>query len=146
MAEPFRLWAIETKDEGVINSLSFAKADEGVVIAPDIYKYKELKLRLLNGSHSFLCGLAISSGFVTVKELMADSDFSDYLKLLMDEIIEAVEGNVVSEAEARSFSEKVIDRFSNPFLNHQWTSISLNYSDKMQMRNVALIKSYAEKK
>src|SRR5690606_17613621 len=146
MAEPFRLWAIEVRDEEVINSLSFAKADEGVILTPDIYKYKELKLRLLNGSHSFLCGLAISSGFVTVKELMADAGFSSYLKRLMDEIGEAVEGKAVTKAEAQSFADKVFDRFRNPSLNHHWASISLNYTDKMQMRNVPLIRSYIEKK
>ena len=31
----------------------------------DIEKFKELKLRILNGTHTFCCGLAVSAGFET---------------------------------------------------------------------------------
>ena len=55
MSEVFRLWAIEG-DENVKQALSFHKVDEGVVIVPDITLFKELKLRLLNGTHTFNCG------------------------------------------------------------------------------------------
>src|SRR5690606_33163648 len=38
MAEPFKLWAIETDRPEVLNDLSFADADDGVIISPDINK------------------------------------------------------------------------------------------------------------
>jgi tagaturonate reductase len=66
MAESFRLWAIESDNEEVKQILSFTKTDEGMVIAPDIEKFRELKLRLLNGTHTFSCGLAFLAGFKTV--------------------------------------------------------------------------------
>src|SRR5258705_10791801 len=53
MSEPFRLWAIESDDKKVAAILSFKEVDEGMIIAPDISKFRELKLRLLNGTHSF---------------------------------------------------------------------------------------------
>jgi tagaturonate reductase len=49
MSEVFCLWAIEG-NEKVKDVLSFYQVDEGVVIAPDITLFKELKLRLLNGT------------------------------------------------------------------------------------------------
>ena len=49
MSEVYRLWAIEG-DEEVKNILSFANVNEGVIIETDITIYKELKLRLLNGT------------------------------------------------------------------------------------------------
>jgi tagaturonate reductase len=52
MSELFRLWAIEG-DEKVKNILSFSKADPAMIITPDITLFKELKLRLLNGTHTF---------------------------------------------------------------------------------------------
>ncbi|HRQ49039.1 MAG TPA: tagaturonate reductase [Agriterribacter sp.] len=55
MCEVYRLWAIEGGDR-VKKILSFAPADSGVVIAPDIEMYRELKLRLLNGTHTLSCG------------------------------------------------------------------------------------------
>ncbi len=57
MSEVFRLWAIEG-DEKIKETLCFSKSDEGVIITPDITLFKELKLRLLNGTHTFNCGLA----------------------------------------------------------------------------------------
>lgn len=147
MAEPFRLWAIETADERVKNILSFAEADPGVVLTPDITKFKELKLRLLNGTHTFSCALAMLGGWPTVKEAMQDDVFARFVKNLMTlEIIPSLSAVAIGEAEARVFADSVIDRFGNPFLNHQWKSISLNYTAKMEMRNVATIQRYTQVK
>src|SRR5690606_17398688 len=63
MAEPFRLWAIETDSERVKQILTFAKVDSGVVLVPSIDKFKEIKLRLLNGTHTLSCAAALWSGF-----------------------------------------------------------------------------------
>jgi tagaturonate reductase len=70
MSEVYSLWAIETSNERSKEILSFSKIDEGVVIAPNINKFRELKLRLLNGTHTFSCGLAYLAGFDTVKDAM----------------------------------------------------------------------------
>lgn len=147
LVEPFRLWAIESSSDEVKRVLSFASIDKGMVIVPDIGKLKELKLRLLNGSHTFSCGLALLCGFSTVKEAMRNEDFVLYLQhLLQDEIIPAITGEEISVAEANDFAGDVIDRFSNPFLDHSWKSICFNYTSKLQMRTVALIESYTRKR
>jgi tagaturonate reductase len=39
--------------------LSFEQADPGVVVIPDIEVHRELKLRLLNGTHTLSCALAL---------------------------------------------------------------------------------------
>src|ERR1700760_3471313 len=66
VCEPYRLWAIEG-DDAIRKVLSFHSADPGVIITPDITKFKELKLRMLNATHSLSSGLAFLSGFKTVK-------------------------------------------------------------------------------
>jgi tagaturonate reductase len=143
MAEPFRLWAIESSSEKVKEILSFAEADKGVFIVPSIDKFKELKLRLLNGTHTISCGLAILAGFNTVKEAMANEDFANnVLKLMKDEIAPVVVNEDITYEEAIAFAESVIDRFSNPALEHQWQAITLNFTSKMQMRNMPLIRRY----
>jgi tagaturonate reductase len=53
MSEVYRLWAIQG-DEHVRKVLSFAQVDEGVIIEKDIEIYRELKLRLLNGTHAYV--------------------------------------------------------------------------------------------
>ena len=146
MSEVYRLWAIESSGEKVKEILSFSKSDNGVVIAPDITVFRELKLRLLNGSHTLSCGLASLAGFVTVKEAMSDQSFSSFIKnLMMEELAPAIAENNISIDQAKDFSEKVLDRFRNPFIAHQWISITMQYSSKMYMRNVAAIKKYVNR-
>ncbi len=143
MSEVYRLWAIEPADEKIKRVLSFSKADEGVIIAPDIHIYRELKLRLLNGSHTFSCGLAHLAGFTMVKEAMQDNIFSTYIKtLMMQEIAPSITDSNLTSEMAVDFANKVLDRYRNPFIEHKWLSITLQYSSKMHMRNVPLLLNY----
>jgi tagaturonate reductase len=140
LAESFRLWAIESSEPKVKKILSFQKSDEGVIIAPDIEKFRELKLRLLNGTHTFSCGLAYLAGFRSVKEAMSNPLFSNFITgLALQEIAEAICDDNISIAEARDFARKVLDRFRNPFLDHQWLAICMQYSSKMKLRNIPLL-------
>jgi len=87
--------------------------------------------------------LAILAGFNTVKEAMADNDFANnVLKLMKEEIALVVVNEDITYEEALAFAESVVDRFSNPFLEHQWQAITLNFTSKMQMRNMPLIRKY----
>lgn len=145
MSESYSLWAIETNDLGVKEKLSFYKADKGVVICEDINKYRELKLRLLNGTHTFTCALAHIAGFTTVRQAMEDQDILSYVRSIMvQEISPAIVGAGLSFEEAKAFAEKVIDRFSNPFIEHRWLSIAVQYSSKMKLRNVPVILKHYE--
>lgn len=145
MSEVYSLWAIESAKEKVLNALSFSIVDKGVVLAHDITKFRELKLRLLNGPHTFSCGLAVLCGFETVKQAMQDEVFSRYMHdLLMHEIAPALTNDDISLGEAKLYAGEVLDRFRNPFLQHKWLSITLQYSSKMLMRNVPnLLNHYA---
>jgi tagaturonate reductase len=140
MAEPFRLWAIESGNEKVKEILSFSKTDQGVIITPGIEKFRELKLRLLNGTHTFSCGLAFLAGFETVKEAMLNDEMAAYIqRLMMLEIAPAVNNDIISYKEACTYANLVIDRFSNPFIDHRWISITMNYTSKMRLRNIPLL-------
>ncbi len=143
VCEPYRLWAIEG-DESVQEILSFHIADEGVIIKPDIIKYRELKLRMLNATHTLSCGLAFLSGFSFVRQGMENIGFGAYVrKLMMEEIAQAIPV-AIPENEIVEFGTKVLDRFKNPFLQHQWLSITMQYSSKMAMRVVPVLKKYYE--
>lgn len=146
ISEVYRLWAIESSSDRVNQVLSFSKADKGVAIATDITKFRELKLRLLNGTHTLSCGLAVLAGFETVKEAMKDPDITAFMQhLMMMNIIPAVIDDHISETEASKFASDVLDRFRNPFLNHKWLSISMQYSSKMNMRNLPVLLKYYER-
>jgi len=138
ISEVYRLWAIEG-DERVRAVLSFAAADAGVVIAPDIEIFRELKLRLLNGTHTLSCGLGYLAGFTTVKQAMDDAAFAGYVTdLMLKEIAPAIPYEIPA-TQSRDFGLQVLDRFRNPHLQHQWISITMQYTSKMKMRNVPVL-------
>ena len=144
MSETYRLWAIEGNDH-VLSVLSFAQADAGVVVTPDITLHKELKLRLLNGTHTLSCGLAFLAGYSTVKIAMDDKKMSDFVSnLMLKEIAPAIPYDV-DAATAQTFGGTVLDRYANPHLEHFWLSITMQYSSKLKMRVLPLIKNYIRK-
>ncbi len=142
ISEVYRLWAIEG-DEKVRSVLSFAQADPGVIIEPDIEIYRELKLRLLNGTHTLSCGLAFLAGHVTVKNAMDDPAFSAFVTdLMLKEIAPSIPYDLPLR-DAMDFGIQVLDRFRNPHIQHQWISITMQYSSKMKMRDLpVLLKHY----
>ena len=138
ISEVYRLWAIEG-DEKVRSVLSFSAADAGVIIAPDIEIYRELKLRLLNGTHTLSCGLGFLAGFTTVKQAMDDPGFAGFVsELMLKEIAPSIPYTIPAE-QSRDFGLQVLDRFRNPHLQHQWISITMQYTSKMKMRNVPVL-------
>jgi len=144
MSESYRLWAIEG-DEKVREVLSFTQADSQVIIDTNIDRYRELKLRMLNGTHTLSCGLAFLAGFETVGQAMDDEAMSAYIADLMQyEIAPAIPYDLVPGV-AQSFGNAVLDRFRNPYIRHQWLNITMQYSSKMKMRCLPLLlKHYAQ--
>ncbi|QKJ29573.1 tagaturonate reductase [Mucilaginibacter mali] len=144
VSEVYSLWAIEG-GEKVSSVLTFAQADKGVVITPDIEKFRELKLRLLNATHTLSCAAAFLSGFNTVKLAMDNDAFSNFISQLMKSDIAPAIPYEVSVAETDDFAAKVLDRFRNPNIEHQWISISAQYSSKIKMRVLPLLLNHYKK-
>lgn len=69
--EPFRQWVIE--DNFVAGRPEWELA--GAEIVADVGPYEEMKLRMLNGSHSFLAYLGYLAGYKTIADTMQDSGF-----------------------------------------------------------------------
>jgi tagaturonate reductase len=142
-SEPYDLWAIAGESEK-IPALSFAACNPGIRIEPDITRYKELKLRLLNGTHILSCGKAILEGIRTVREGFADPVFCGWAEALMGEIRASIPV-AIEKAELEAYSESVLLRFKNPFIEHQWESILLNYSSKLKIRALPLLRTYYQR-
>jgi tagaturonate reductase len=143
VSEVFRLWAIEG-DSHVKDVLSFCQADDGIHIEPNIDAFRELKLRLLNGTHTLSCGLAYLQGFDTVKEAMVSPEISTFISsLMLSELAPAIPYSM-DEKKAQRFGQQVLDRFRNPYIEHHWLSITLNYTAKMKMRNIPTLLRYYE--
>ncbi|WP_254244769.1 tagaturonate reductase [Hymenobacter sp. BRD67] len=144
MSEAYRLWAIEG-GERVKSVLSFQQADAGIIVQPDINQFKELKLRLLNGTHSLACGLALLAGVPTVREAMEDDCLLTYIRnLMLADLLPGIP-YPIDEKTGQRFGMQVLDRFRNPAVEHRWLAITLNYSAKLRMRVVPDLLHYYER-
>ncbi|MNJ92294.1 Altronate oxidoreductase [compost metagenome] len=141
MAEPYRLWAIETDDESVKKRLSFSAIDPAIKLVSDIEQYKEIKLRLLNATHTLCCGIALLSSVEYVKDFFQIPVFDRFMRhILFNEIGPTLQHYAhIEQAAWEEFGKAVIDRFKNPFLAHRWDAIALQYTTKMKMRVFPLL-------
>jgi tagaturonate reductase len=135
VAEPYALWAIEA-DPAELRA-AFPVEGPSVVVAPDITFYRERKLRLLNAVHTATTPLALLAGVRTVREASAHPLLAAFQKrLLFDEIIPATD---IPADDARAFAHQVLERFANPWLEHEYRVIATNQEEKFRIRVLPLI-------
>lgn len=139
VGEPFGLWAVEKKGE-IDKYIAEGVHNVEVVLTNDINYYKKRKVRVLNGSHTNLVPAGLWHGAVTVYDCINDQKLSKHLfDTLNDEIVPFVSDDIAS---TKVFADSVLDRFGNPYLNHQLTSIALNSISKWKARLLPSFKDY----
>ncbi|PVF11098.1 tagaturonate reductase, partial [Yersinia pestis] len=122
-AEYFYLFVIQGP-QGLAQELRLDQLDLNVRIVDDIKPYKERKVAILNGAHTALVPVAYLSGLDTVGQTMDDAQISRFVeKTITEEIVPVLD---LPEDELLSFSQAVLSRFRNPFIQHQLLSIALN--------------------
>src|SRR5579875_1314086 len=125
VCEPYALWAIQRKATPFIQH-------PAVVWTPDVQPYFLRKVRILNGAHTALLIQAWPRGFKTVRDAVNDAELGPWLdRLLFEEIVPVLEGRVDGPTE---FAQQVLDRFRNPFFEHQLASIAAHHAEKVQVR------------
>jgi tagaturonate reductase len=125
--------------------LSFQQIHPGVIVQPDINLFRELKMRLLNGTHSLTCGLAVLAGEATVRGAMENDYLATYIRnLMLADLLPGIP-YPVDEKMGQRFGMQVLDRFRNPAVEHRWLAITLNYSAKLRMRVVPDLLHYCER-
>jgi len=139
ICETYRLFAIEAGAD-VRARLTFADADDGIIVAPRIHAYRERKVRVLNGAHTIMAPVALLSGLETVRDAVEHDRVGRFLRDVMsDEIVPSLS---VSDGEA--FADDVWQRFANPFIRHALIDITLQATTKMRVRVIpSIVELYA---
>jgi len=141
-AEIFFLWVIEGDDK-LKNKIPFDKIDDDVLIVEDIEPYRTRKVRILNGAHTTMVPFSLLYGNETVKETIDNSFTGAFVEKAVSEEINATLD--LSEEELKYYSEEVFDRFRNPFIKHQLSSIALNSISKFKVRVLPSLLTYQKK-
>lgn len=132
VAEPYALWAIQSKPGQVLPC-----SHPDIVVAPDVGRYEQLKLFILNLGHTFLTDRWVKAALdrdMTVKVLLARPEMRESLeRLYAEEVVPGFALKGMGEA-AEAYVRQTIERFENPFLEHRLSDIFQNHEEKIRRR------------
>ena len=127
--ESFTQWVIE-------DSFSHTRPTwdkVGVEFVEEAKPFEEMKLRLLNGSHSLMAYYAQICGHQTVDQAASDPKIEALLRTLMLEesgaTLQLPQGYSVEK-----YADELLKRFKNKSLNHELAQIAMDGSQKIPQR------------
>lgn len=138
--EPFIQWVIE--DNFVAGRPEWEIA--GVQMVQDVLPWEQMKLRMLNGSHSFLAYLGYLAGFAHVSDCMRDDAFREAARrLMLDEQAPTLR---ITDVDLTAYADSLIDRFANPALQHRTWQIAMDGSQKLPQRMLEGVRVHLQRK
>lgn len=141
--EIFHLWVIEAP-QSIAKEFPADQAGLNVLFVPSEEPYHERKVTLLNGPHTVLSPVAYLSGVDIVRDACQHPVIGKYIQRVMfDELMETLN---LPKDELKKFADDVLERFNNPFVDHQVTSIMLNSFPKYETRDLPGLKTYLTRK
>ena len=126
--EPFTQWVIE--DNFPTGRPNWEAG--GALFVTDVTKFENMKLRMLNGTHSMLAYAGFLGGHPYIRDTMAN----DALKTLAKRHLNAAAATL-DRLESISFDDYAADlitRFENPEIAHQTYQIAMDGSEKLPQR------------
>jgi tagaturonate reductase len=120
------------------------KAGLHVLFVPSEEPYHKRKVTLLNGPHTVLSPVAFLSGVNIVRDACQHEVIGQYIhKVQFDELMQTLD---LPMEELEKFATDVLERFDNPYVDHQVTSIMLNSFPKFQTRDLPGLKTFLQRK
>lgn len=135
--EPFRQWVIE-------DNFANGRPDwdsVGAQFVADVAPFEAMKLRMLNGSHSFLAYLGYLGGYDTIADTMSNPAYRRAaLALMLDE--QAPTLSMPQGTDLQHYAQQLISRFENPSLKHRTWQIAMDGSQKLPQRLLDSIRGH----
>ncbi|NDL65789.1 mannitol dehydrogenase family protein [Acerihabitans arboris] len=128
--EPFIQWVIE--DNFVAGRPDWQRA--GAQFVADVAPYEEMKLRMLNGSHSFLAWLGNLAGYQHISDCMADPCYRAAVAGLMAREQAPTLRLGADEVDLAAYAARLLERFANPELKHRTWQIAMDGTQKLPQR------------
>lgn len=136
--EPFFQWVVE--DNFVNGHPAWEKA--GVELVQDVLPYEEIKLRMLNGSHSFLAYLGYLAGYAHISDCMQDEVLVKAAHhLMLQEYAPTLRTQGVDLA---AYADALLQRYRKRALKHRTWQIAMDGSQKLPQRMLNSIRWHLE--
>jgi fructuronate reductase len=136
VTEPFTQWVIE--DDFAAGRPAWERA--GAIMTGDVGPYEQIKLRLLNGSHSTLAYLGQLADCEFISDAVRpEAPFAAVVRRLMATDI-APTLAVPDGFDLAAYQEQLFQRFANPVLHHRTSQVAMDGSQKLPVRLVGPIR------
>lgn len=129
MHEPFRQWAVQ---DDFVNGDRPDLAAAGAQMVDEVTAFEDMKLRMLNGTHSALAYLGYLAGHETISDTVADPVFAAYVRQCWEEIMPAVAAP--PGVSLPDYADALFDRYANPAIRHRTWQIAMDGSQKLPQR------------
>lgn len=126
--EPFFQWVIE--DNFVNGRPEWEKA--GAELVADVLPFEEMKLRMLNGSHSLLAYLGYLAGYDHISDCMQDDNYARAARHLM--LAEQAPTLHTRGVDLAAYADALIARYRNRALKHRTWQIAMDGTQKLPQR------------
>lgn len=133
--EPFLDWAVEDR----FAAGRPAWEHGGARFVAEAEPYEKLKLRMVNGAHSALAYLGSMAGWMTVDRAIAQPALRACIESLMRDEIEPTLTDLRG-LDIAAYRERLLQRFSNPALQHQTRQIAMDGSQKLPQRLLGTVR------
>ena len=140
VTEPYREWYIESKDTKLQRILS----NDKINFVDDVKFYENIKLKILNASHSAIAYIGHLLGYVYVHEAINDNTCFNFISNFLDkEVIPTLPHK--NDFDLMSYKNKVLKRFKNSFIEDQLLRIAMDGSLKLPIRIIETFNNNKEK-
>ncbi|WP_272539064.1 mannitol dehydrogenase family protein [Providencia sp. PROV197] len=129
ISEPFRQWVIE-------DCFANGRPDwhyVGAQFVKDVAPYEMMKLRMLNGSHSFLAYLGYLGGYEFISDAMQNQDYYQIVQRIM--LAEQKPTlSLPDNIDLNQYAQQLLTRFANRAIKHKTAQIAVDGSQKLPQR------------
>ncbi|MCF6351998.1 MAG: tagaturonate reductase [Cyclobacteriaceae bacterium] len=138
-SEVFHLWVIKGPKE-IQQAFPANKCGLNVIYTNNLTPYRTRKVRILNGAHTCMVPVGLLNGIETVKECAEGKWLGRFVhQIIFDEIAPTID---LPDQELEAYAKEVLERFKNPFIRHELTSIALNSVSKYKVRVLPSLLDY----
>lgn len=135
VTEPFSQWVIECDFASPVPAWDAVGAEYVEDVAP----FEEMKLRLLNASHSTIAYVSCIAGIETVSDAIAVPSIRRAVERLMRE--EAAPSlHLPADYDIDGYQQQLLARFANSALHHRCQQIAMDGSQKIPQRLIPILR------
>jgi len=134
VAEPFSMWVLEDWFPGGRPDWGSA----GAIFSDQVEGYEQLKLRLLNATHSLIAYLGLLSGARSIGQAVERPEIRAAAEHVIDQELRPTL-EVPSGVDASRYVEELFARFGNVALDHRVCDVASDGSAKLPVRITAAV-------